>query len=211
MSQTVWGCCLLTIIIIFATLILEIKHPDLQGRISTLDSATFILGAVCQQGTHLVISTTSGRFVVLTTFLAALAMFTSYSANIVALLQSPSTSIKTIEDLIASPLKIGIQDAGYTRYYYMKMNDPLLNLVYQKKIKPIGTEGWIYDTDVGIEKIRTELFACQIEEKPAYRAISRTYTEHEKCSLSEVHIVQLPITTMTVERHFPLSELFKIR
>lgn len=171
----------------------------LRGYITKLDSATFIWGAMCQQGTHLIIKTASGKFVVLTTFLSAVALFTSYSASIVALLQSPSTSIKTVEDLIASPLKVAIQDAGYTRFYYMKMNDSVLSQVYEKKIQPLGKDGWIYDTNTGVERVRTELLAYQLEDKPAYKAISKTYTEQEKCSLSEIYIARMPMTTITVK------------
>lgn len=187
------------------------RHPLLRGQLSAMDVATFVWGATCQQGTHLVVRTTSGRFVVLTIFLAALALFTSYSASIVALLQSPSKSIRTVDDLIASPLRVAIQDAGYTRFYYMKSGDPVLMNIYDKKIRPVGDKGWIYDTNAGVEQVRTEFLAYQLEEKPAYKAISRTYTENEKCSLSEIEIISMPTTTITVERNFPYKELYRIR
>lgn len=88
-------------------------HPILKAMsISMLDIATFILGAVCQQGTHLQVPTVSGRIVVVTAFLATLAIFTSYSASIVALLQSPSTFIKSLDDLIASPVKVGMHEGN---------------------------------------------------------------------------------------------------
>lgn len=196
----------------FGIMCLEITHhPAFRGQIYMMDAASFVWGAACQQGTHLIISPTSGRFVVLTTFLAALALFTSYSASIVALLQSPSTSIKTVNDLLASPLKVSVQDAAYTRFYFMKSNDSVLRKVYKVKVAPAGEKGWIYDTTAGVERVRTELMAYQLEEKPAYKAISKTYTESEKCSLSEIHILTLPIATVTVEKNFPFKELYKIR
>lgn len=147
----------------------------------------------------------------LTTFLTAIALFTSYAASIVALLQSPSKSIKTVDDLIRSPLLIAIQDTGYNRFYYMKTKDPVILKVYEQRIKPAGDQGWIYDTDIGVERVRTELLAYQLEVKPAYKAISRTYRDIEKCSLSEINILTLPILTMTVERNFPYKELFRVR
>lgn len=50
--------------------------------------------------------------------LAALSLYTSYTANIVALLQSTTDSIKTLADLLHSPLKCGSHDIVYNRYYF---------------------------------------------------------------------------------------------
>lgn len=97
----------------------------------------------------------------MTTFLATLAIFTSYSASIVALLQSPSHLIRTIDDLMNSPLKMALQEAGYNRYNYLMENISILNEVYDKKIKPMGKDGWVSVCDVGniggdVKKFQTE-------------------------------------------------------
>lgn len=189
-------------------MLFQIFHPLLRKTISSFDIITFVWGAVCQQGTHLNIPTTSGRFVVITTFLATLAIFTSYSASIVALLQSPSHSIRTIDDLMASPLKLGLQEAGYNRYNYLVENISILNQVYEKKIKPMGKDGWVYDPFVGVEKMRTHLFAFQVETASAYKAVAKTYTESEKCSLSEISVLRLAVTTVTVGIYFSLLQRF---
>lgn len=166
---------------------------------------------VCQQGTHLRIPTTSGRFVVITTFLMTLALFTSYSASIVALLQSPSNFIKTLDDLVSSPLKIGIHDSGFARFYLTSGNFKHIVPLYLKKIKPFGEAAWIYDPYLGIERVRTELYAFQIDSPSAYKAVSRTYTEAEKCSLGELQMIELPTTTITVERNSGYKELMRQR
>lgn len=69
----------------------------------------------------------------------------------------------------------------------------------------------IYDPFLGVEKIRTELFAFQVEAASAYKAVAQTYTESEKCSLSEIHVLRLAVTTVTVERNSPYKELVKRR
>ena len=58
------------------------------------------------------------RIVTLMLLLAALSLYTSYTANIVALLQSTTDSIKTLADLLHSPLKCGTHDIVYNRYYF---------------------------------------------------------------------------------------------
>lgn len=206
-----WLCCGIALAIVFVIMLTQLGHPLLCDRLSLFDVLTFVCGAVCQQGTHLFIPTTSGRFIMLTTFLTSLAIFTSYSASIVALLQSPSHSIQTIDDLLVSPLKMALQEAGYNRYNYLVENISILNRVYDKKIRPMGEAGWVYDPFAGVEKIRTELFAFQVESASAYKAVANTYTESEKCSLSEIHLLRLAVTTVTVERNSPYKELFKRR
>lgn len=198
-------------IVIVIAMFFQLMHPLLQNGITKFDIITMTWGAICQQGTHLNIPTTSGRVVVLTTFLAALAIFTSYSASIVALLQSPSHLINDIEDLISSPLQLSILEAGYARFNFMKENVSILQKVYNTKIKPRGADGWMYNESLGIEKVRTELFAFLLESVSAYKIIASKYTENEKCSLGEIQLLKLPITTMTVERNSGYKEMFKQR
>lgn len=58
----VWICIFILFVVVYLIMLLHLKHPILKAMsISMLDVATFILGAICQQGTHLSIITTSGR------------------------------------------------------------------------------------------------------------------------------------------------------
>lgn len=198
--------CLALIVMLF-----QLLHPQLHNEIDILDVAMLVWGAICQQGTHLKISTTSGRVVVITTFLASLALFTSYSASIVALLQSPSKFVTTIDELIASPLKVGVHDTGYSRSYILHGNDSVINEVYEKKIKLFNETAWVSDPFAGIERSRTELFAFQVDSPSAYKAIGKTFTEYEKCGLSELQMLNLPMTSIPVERHSGYRELFTQR
>lgn len=93
----------------------------------------------------------------------------------------------------------------------MHNNDSVARRVYERKLQPIGEKAWIYDAFVGIERVRTEFFAYQVDSASAYKAISRTFTESEKCSLSELQLIILPMTTITVERNSGYKELMKQR
>lgn len=64
---------------------------------------------------------------------------------------------------------------------------------------------------MGVQKIRTQLFAFQVESAAGYKAIAKTFTEGEKCSLSEIHVLRLAISTVFVERNSPYKELIKRR
>lgn len=58
------------------------------------------------------------RIVTLMLLIVILNLYASYTANIVALLQSTTDSIQTLADLLHSPLKLGVQDTVYNRHYF---------------------------------------------------------------------------------------------
>lgn len=75
-------------------------------------------GAMCQQGAPAIPYGISGRIITLLTFLALMFLYTSYSANIVALLQSSSNSIKSLNDLLHSRLTLGVDDTVFNHFYF---------------------------------------------------------------------------------------------
>lgn len=64
------------------------------------------------------LNTVSIRVAIFVLFLTAVFLFTSYSASIVALLQSPSDSIKTIKDLVESSMTFSAQITPYGEIYF---------------------------------------------------------------------------------------------
>lgn len=76
------------------------------------------VGAICQQGAESEPTSSGGRIATIFIFIAFMFIYTSYSANIVALLQSTTDSIRTVEDLTNSFIKLGVDDKPYSRYYF---------------------------------------------------------------------------------------------
>lgn len=68
-------------IVIIFVIQMQTIHPLLRNQFKLFDVISFAFGALTQQGSSLEIPTLSGRLVVLTTFLANLALFTSYSGK----------------------------------------------------------------------------------------------------------------------------------
>lgn len=60
----------------------------------------------------------SARVVMFCVLLTSLFAFTAYSAKIVAILQTPSDAIRTIDDLTSSPMTLGIQETTYKKVYF---------------------------------------------------------------------------------------------
>lgn len=57
--------------------------------------------------------------VMFSTLMTSLFVFTAYSAKIVAILQTPSNALQTIDDLVRSPMTIGVQETTYKKVYFL--------------------------------------------------------------------------------------------
>lgn len=80
--------------------------------------------------------------------------------------------------------------------------------MFSKKIAPKGERAFMRPP-IGIEKIRTGLFAYQVELQTGYQIISNTFSEPEKCGLKELEPFQLPMLSIPTRKNFPYKELFR--
>jgi hypothetical protein len=64
-----------------------------------------------------------------------------------------------------------------------------VHILYKKKIFP-PTQSYpnTYRVDIGVKKMKDEPFVLQIEQIQAYPHIERTFTESEKCALTEIRL-----------------------
>lgn len=133
-TNLVWICALLLVLIMicsyFAVIMVEwnTQHRKLGVRPQFIESVQTIFNAVCQQGNPNSPHGLSARIVLFLAFLVLMLIYTSYAANIVALLQSPSNKIQTLEDLLQSRLTLGAADTPYNRFYFSVSNLCLVNL-----------------------------------------------------------------------------------
>lgn len=97
---------------------LDMKIFLLQNQCSVSDVPIIIFGAMCQQSSGLIPNSIAGRMIMILSFITLMFLFVSYSANIVALLQSPSNQIKTLQDLYETKLDFSILDTVYNRHYF---------------------------------------------------------------------------------------------
>ncbi|PSN33995.1 Ionotropic receptor 75h [Blattella germanica] len=215
-DTAVWMCCLAYCLIIMIILGLQItftiRQKIEQDMINSgwSDILTFVLGAICQQGFHITPSTLAGRTTVFILTLSSLFLFTSYSANIVALLQTPSTSFKTVKDLTESSMVLGVENQTYNRVYMQETTDAELKEFYFKKIAPMGEKVYC-DPVIGMANIKKRLHAFQVDTTAAYKIMSETYEEYEKCGLQEIDLFPSPVFTIAVTRGSPLRDYFSVR
>ncbi|XP_045525404.1 probable glutamate receptor [Pieris brassicae] len=184
-------------------------HP-MQLNGSWADVLILIIGAVLQQGCTLEPRYAAGRCVTLLLFIALTILYSAYCANIVVLLRAPSSSVRSLPDLLNSPLKLGASDFEYNRYFFKKLNDPIRKAIYDKKIAPKGKKPNFYSMKDGVERIRKGLFAFHMELNPGYRLIQETYKEDEKCDLVEIDYINEIDPWVPGQKRSPYKDLFKI-
>ena len=131
-SRNVWICILFFLVASGFSVAVLIYVSKTQA-LETLDAMSFVFSALCQQGFPYSPITYAGKIIYFVTFLASFFLFTSYSANIVALLQSPSKAISSVADLVESPLKMGVQEAQYNRVFFNESQDPMTRKLFLRK------------------------------------------------------------------------------
>ncbi|XP_059057956.1 ionotropic receptor 75a-like [Achroia grisella] len=177
---------------------------------SWADVLILIIGAVLQQGCTLEPRYAPGRTVTLLLFVALTILYAAYSANIVVLLRAPSSSVRSLSDLLNSPLKVGASDVVYNKHYMKQLKDPIRKGIYDTKFAPKGKNPNYYDMKDGVEKIRQGLFAFHMELNPGYRLIQKTYQENEKCDLVEIDYINEVDPWLPGQKRSPFKDLFKI-
>lgn len=153
----------------------------------------------------------------------------SYSATIVALLQSPSSKIKSLDDLLSSRLKFGVDDTVFNRYYFsvslldihlqiesfnrhffQHQTEATRRAIYQEKVLNRDGSMKLYPLEQGVNRIREGLFAFHMELGAGYKFVSETFYEHEKCTLKEMQFYELIDPWYSIQQNSTLREIIKI-
>ncbi|XP_067005102.2 ionotropic receptor 75a-like [Anabrus simplex] len=194
-------------VMLYMTTVWEDRH---QLKPSWVEVTMVTLGAVCQQGSPFVSHGVPGRIVMILLFIAVMFLYTSYSANIVALLQSSTTSIKTLDNLLHSHLHLGVHDIVYNRHYFKAASDPVRRAIYEKKVAPPNIPDNFMSLEEGIEKLRMGLFAFHLELSTGYLMIQKTFREDEKCGLQTIPFLQVVDPYLAVRKNTPYKEMLSV-
>ncbi|XP_023941969.2 ionotropic receptor 75a [Bicyclus anynana] len=179
-------------------------------RPNLIDVGMFIFGTTCQQGSTVELKGSLGRMVLIFLFVAVTFLYTSYSANIVALLQSSSSQIKTLEDLLHSRIKFGVHDTVFNRYYFTTETEPVRRAIYETKVAPPGTTPRFMTMENGVREIQKGLFAFHMETGVGYKFVGKYFEEGEKCGLKEIQYLRVIDPWLAVRKNTPFMEMFKI-
>lgn len=94
--------------------------------------------------------------------IALIFVYTSYTANIVSLLQSTTKSIKTLDDLYNSDLGFGVEDTPYNKnYFQLSRPGTVHRAIYERKIAPPKQEPKFMNISYGVSRMRAvRVFLC---------------------------------------------------
>ncbi|PSN49051.1 Ionotropic receptor 75j [Blattella germanica] len=169
------------------------------------------VGAICEQGTLMEGQRIPSRIILTFLFVTVIFLNTSYSAYIVALMQSTTNSIRTLNDLLNSGLTLAAEDIVYNRYFFSVAKDPVRRAIYTKKINPPGGPQRFYPIAEGIERVRKGFFAFNLELGIAYKVISDTFNEEEKCNLQTMNfLIEVRDPYLAISKNSPYREIFLI-
>ncbi|XP_011705678.1 PREDICTED: uncharacterized protein LOC105460888, partial [Wasmannia auropunctata] len=151
----------------------------------------------------------SSRIVTLMLLLTSLSLYAAYTANIVGLLQSTTDSIKTLSDLLNSPLKLGAMDIIYNKHYFKSFQDPVRKAILKQEIEPKGRKSNWMSIEEGVRRMRNELFAFHGEIGVVYQLMQNTYFEEEKCGLTEIDFLNVLYPLFVIQKQSPYLEIIK--
>ncbi|XP_056633828.1 ionotropic receptor 75a-like [Diorhabda sublineata] len=223
----VWYSCFglvpLIFIVIYIIVKWEWKDPTFREKVQENNSNSVVplrpgffdvlvmeLGAVTQQGAESEPKSNAGRIATIFAFIATMFLYTSYSANIVAILQSTTESIKTLEDLLNSRISLGVEDIVYSHYYFKTADEPIRKAIYQQKIAPKGQKPNFMTMQEGISRVQKGFFAFHVEVSSGYKMIGNTFQESEKCSLKEIVFINLIEPWVSIKKGSAYKEIIKV-
>ncbi|XP_063385688.1 glutamate receptor ionotropic, kainate 2-like [Cydia fagiglandana] len=184
-----------------------IKTRAEQGTVR--DAYLLTMSALSQQGCEVQPRHVSARIVLWVVFTSMMALFAAYGANIVVLLQAPSTSVNSLATLAKSKLALGAADVNYNHFLFRASSDPVRNDIARRVNSDKGPKAF-YGLTEGVEKIRKSLFAFHSVVEPVYRQIDKTFQEKEKCDLMELDYIGYAAFHVPGSKKSPYLELLRV-
>lgn len=141
-------------------------------------------------------------------FTALMFLFTSFTANIVALLQSTANVFETISDLQNPTIELGVHDTPFNRISFAAQTEPIRKQLYETRI--LSADAFMNLTH-GISRMRQGMFAFHVATELGYDEVERTFLENEKCALVEINYLGDVDTWTVIQKHSPYKEILKVR
>nr|AST36232.1 putative ionotropic receptor IR64a [Hedya nubiferana] len=192
LSAEVWGCIVALLVLAGSLLcgLLKLGAVMLVGDEGDSSASLALLSvwsAVCQQGMTVNRRSTSVRLVLFSSFLFSLFVYQYYNALVVStLLRVPPVTIRSLNDLLHSKLKAGVEDVLYNKDYFRRTTDPIALELYARKIA--SPHPHYFPPEHGMALVKRGGFAFHADTAFSYPIIRRTFTEREICELQEVQL-----------------------
>lgn len=138
-----------------------------------------------------------------------------YSATLTgSLLMKKPKYIKTIRNLIDSPLKIWLERQPYSMNLIETAVDPdARDLIDHRLLSDTRTPNdgtgihFLDDIYEGIRRVKMGGYAYHIETAPAYKVVVTTFNELEVCDLTEIEFIKPQYMYAAVQKNSPIRKI----
>ncbi|GAB0088441.1 hypothetical protein DMENIID0001_028580 [Sergentomyia squamirostris] len=198
-------CCLLVILSICFVIILKF-HREAE-RSTTAFAFLGIFGTFFQQSISKEIHSISGRILLITGLVFSFLCYQFYSSFIVAsLITDPPKTIRTVEDLANSKLRIGAIDF-ISNDGLFNVSNPAVRTIYAERVKKPRN---FFSVEKGVEMIKAGGFAYHYDVLGIYEKMVGIFTEDEICDLQEVTFLRVIPASAFVRKTSPYRELINV-
>ncbi|KAJ6631760.1 Ionotropic receptor 75a [Pseudolycoriella hygida] len=198
-------------VIIYLTYLVSNRRSPTGELLRPSDIVLLGISSICQMGTNREPKFMSGKIATIFFLISLIFIYTSYTANIVSLLQSTTKSIKNLDDLYHSDLGFGVEDTPYNRHYMSSFTaGTVRRKIYDEKIVPPNKEPNFVNSSYGVSRVRNGFFAFHCETGTAYKIVEETFYEHEKCGLLEIDYLAQIYPWIAFQKFSPYKEIIKI-
>lgn len=143
--------------------------------------------------------------------MALLFIYTSFTANIVALLQSTTNKFKTLADLQHPSIELGVHNTSFNHHYFRIATEPIRKSLYETKVAPPDKPDNFMNLTHGISLLRRGMFAFHMETGTGYTEVENTFFENEKCGLVEIYFIEVTDPWFVIQKHSPYKEILKVK
>ncbi|XP_055627512.1 uncharacterized protein LOC129769332 isoform X2 [Toxorhynchites rutilus septentrionalis] len=209
--KQVWLSILMTILLasILQMIIFRLKTQQSESK-NNLDGFSGVLlnmiSIVSQLDSLDNSRSVSSRTLNVVMLISLMFLYICFSASIIALIQSPSDRIRTLEDLLHSGMQLAAQNSSIN-LNFMKMESELYRTQIYKRIA--STNDFV-PLNEGADRIRAGLYAFHGVTSQVYQYMSEYYGEDEKCNLQTINFLRPLDGYYAIGKKSPFLEHVKI-
>uniref|UniRef100_A0A1S4J9H4 Ionotropic receptor 75a N-terminal domain-containing protein n=2 Tax=Culex quinquefasciatus TaxID=7176 RepID=A0A1S4J9H4_CULQU len=174
-----------------------------------LQCATAVAGMICQQGSIDKTAFGLSRIATIAVVVFSILIYQFYSCYFIGyFLVLPPKTIRTLEQLITTNIKVSVEDLSYNRDFFKKTKIAIARELYDKKIST--NEFGFTNVSMGIAMVKQGGHAFHCDTTYGYRLALETFTEQEICDLQEVYLYPVRSIHINLPKGSPLKEPFRV-
>ncbi|XP_066250006.1 ionotropic receptor 75a-like [Euwallacea similis] len=192
-------------------LAIEVTYLVKRGDSFWYRSVFIVVAAFSQQGLDNIPASLPSRIILLHLLFCSVLLYNYYTSSLVSSLISTEPEVlKSIQELLESRLKVGIEYQPYTITYMLDRvkNDRFLDALNKTKIYQHDVPNML-TAEKGIEMVRLGGFAFHTESITAYPLIGETFEQESICDLAEIALINSD-TSLMAQKRSQYKKLFQV-